>query len=126
MPYLVLMTDGHHGTRFALNKQMLSIGRSPNCDIYLDDPAVSFEHATLVVKGANDESVECWIEDESSTNGTFVNSEKVESARLTNNDSINIGLSSFKFIDDDQQELQSTQQIKKSWIPGVFYLKEKS
>ncbi len=127
MAYLVLMTEGQAGARFSLETPSLSIGRSPKCDIYLEDPSVSFEHANLVVnKAQQGDSTEFSIKDSNSTNGTYVNNEKVEQAVLQHNDSIVIGLSTFKFVDEAQSALEATQQIKKSWIPGVFYLKDKS
>lgn len=124
MAYLVLMTEGQNGPRFSLDKMSLSIGRSPECDIHLDDPSVSFEHAELMLADHNTDEV--WINDVNSTNGTFVNNRKVNKAMLKNNDNINIGLSNFRFHNDDDAVLEHTQQIKKSWIPGVFYLKDRS
>jgi len=126
MAYLVLVSDGHHGTRFSLDKPDLSIGRSPECDIYLEDPSVSFQHAVLQIK-SDDQSCndEFWLNDANSPNGTFVNNRKVESIVLQHNDNIVIGLSNFKCVYEGASALESTQQIKRSWIPGVFYLKDK-
>ncbi|WP_144391731.1 FHA domain-containing protein [Pleionea sediminis] len=123
MAYLVLISDGETGPRFTLDKECLSIGRSSDCDIHLEDPSVSFEHAQLNIKQGFGE---VWIEDANSTNGTFVNNKKVQSSPLRHNDNINIGLSNFRFVSDEESLLESTQEIKKSWIPGIFYLKDKS
>ncbi len=123
MAYLVLISEGETGPRFSLDKASLSIGRSSECDIHLEDPSVSFEHAQLNI---HDEAGEVWIQDADSTNGTFVNNQKVTSRPLKHNDNINIGLSNFRFVSDEAGELESTQEIKKSWIPGIFYLKNKS
>ncbi|NVJ62038.1 MAG: FHA domain-containing protein [Gammaproteobacteria bacterium] len=127
MAYLILLTEGHSGPRFALEKKELTIGRSPNCDIHLEDPSVSFQHARIKIAPIdNTQSMVVSIEDCDSTNGTFVNNQRVERELLTANDNINIGLSTFRFISEGSDSLESTQQIKKSWIPGVFYLKDKS
>ncbi len=127
MAYLVLMTEGHNGTRFTLDKSLLSIGRSPECDIYLDDPSVSHRHAVLNAQSEESkDKPSFWLKDTESTNGTFVNNQKVAAVKLQHNDNIVIGLSNFRFVDEDESGLERTQQIKKSWIPGVFYLKDKS
>ncbi|WMS86870.1 FHA domain-containing protein [Pleionea litopenaei] len=126
MAYLVLLTEGQSGPRFILEKSSVTIGRSPECDIHLEDPSVSFQHAQLSIENLSDDGGEIWIEDINSTNGTFVNNDKVNRRQLRNNDSINIGLSNFRFVDEGFSTLENTQQIKKSWIPGVYYLKDKS
>lgn len=54
-----------------------TIGRNEESDIFLVDPSVSRNHATLT---AQDGVVE--VEDLHSTNGTFVNGERIASARL--------------------------------------------
>ncbi|NVJ51703.1 MAG: FHA domain-containing protein [Gammaproteobacteria bacterium] len=126
MAYLVLLTEGQSGPRFNLEKDSVTIGRSPECDIHLEDPSVSFQHAELSIEQRDADNGEIWIEDRDSTNGTFVNNHKVVRRQLRNNDSINIGLSNFRFVDEGFSTLENTQQIKKSWIPGVYYLKDKS
>ena len=63
-----------------------TIGRSPDCGIFLDDVTVSRKHAILVErKGA------FVIEDQGSLNGTFVNRKRVESAELEDGDELQIG-----------------------------------
>ncbi len=123
MAYLVLLNNGSTGTRFSLDSLPLSIGRSPKCDIYLDDPSVSFSHAKI---DKSDGPEGFMLTDSNSTNGTFVNSERVSKIVLKHLDSVNIGLSNFKLVDEGESELESTQEIKKSWIPGLYYLKDKN
>jgi hypothetical protein len=48
--------------------QRFSIGRTPNCDIFLNDPSVSKMHAEIVVNNG-----EATVRDLGSTNGTFIN-----------------------------------------------------
>ena len=48
------------------------VGRSRQCGLRLDSPDVSNEHARI---GVDSES--CWVEDVGSTNGTFVNNERI-------------------------------------------------
>jgi len=63
-----------------------SIGRSEESDIFLVDPSVSRNHATIELKGH-----EAVVKDLGSTNGTFVNGERVESHRVVSGDVIAFG-----------------------------------
>lgn len=84
-PYLEL--EG--GRRFNLDdKAVYSIGRLSSNDIALQDSSVSRNHATLVREGST------WtIRDNDSANGTMVNGQSVEQARLRDNDAIALGTS---------------------------------
>lgn len=65
----------------------LSVGRSPQCDIFLNDMTVSRLHATIA---RTDEG--CAVSDEHSFNGVWVNNENVEATRmLVPGDIIQIG-----------------------------------
>ena len=62
------------------------IGRSPDCDVFLDDVTVSRRHAVLV-----DEGGRFSIEDQGSLNGTFVNRARIDRVELENGDEVQIG-----------------------------------
>lgn len=59
----------------SMPKQMLSIGRKHNCDIRLDNAFVSAVHAVLERRGDA-----MWLADHASTNGVYVNDERIEKA----------------------------------------------
>ena len=63
-----------------------TVGRESGCQIVLDHPSVSREHATLR-RVADEVSVE----DQGSANGTFLNSVRVTTAALSQGDSIRFG-----------------------------------
>jgi pSer/pThr/pTyr-binding forkhead associated (FHA) protein len=67
-------------------KPVITIGRSSNTDIQIDNLAVSKQHARL--RKQKDQYV---IEDLDSTNGTFLNDEKVTRAILKHNDIVAVG-----------------------------------
>lgn len=68
-------------------KPELRIGRDPSCEIRLDDDTVSTQHARLSYRNK-----QWWIEDLLSTNGTFLNDERVETPTiLINEDEIRVG-----------------------------------
>lgn len=74
------------GIVFPLSDRTLNIGRSPQCDVFLNDMTVSREHAHLKpVEGGY------VIADANSFNGVWVNNASVESKRLEPGDVIQIG-----------------------------------
>ena len=61
-------------------------GRGSTCDLVLNDHSVSRKHARFTVDGAT-----CTVTDLGSRNGTFVNGEQVEEARLSDGDRLVLG-----------------------------------
>jgi putative nucleotidyltransferase with HDIG domain len=64
----------------------LTIGRGGECEVAVEDQAVSRRHCTIEVRGT-----ECVLTDLQSVNGTFVNDRLVRSARLSPGDAIRVG-----------------------------------
>jgi transcription initiation factor TFIIIB Brf1 subunit/transcription initiation factor TFIIB len=93
-PALVVRSGGGRaGETFAPQGDSTTIGRSPECGIFLDDVTVSRKHASLVQREGR------WvIEDAGSLNGTFVNRKRVESATLEDGDEIQIGKYRLTFL----------------------------
>ena len=69
------------------------IGRSPECDVFLDDVTVSRKHAELLRDGET-----FTISDLGSLNGTFVNKKRIESAELEDDDEVQIGKYRLTFL----------------------------
>ena len=65
------------------NKKVITVGRSSSCHIVLDNPNVSSNHAKFII---DDSTIT--LEDSGSTNGTFVNGEKITSKKVTKDDQI--------------------------------------
>jgi pSer/pThr/pTyr-binding forkhead associated (FHA) protein len=86
-PALVVRSGGgRSGEAFTLQGERTTIGRSPDCDIFLDDVTVSRRHA--VVAEVDRQFV---LEDLGSLNGTFLNRRRIEQAPLTDDDEVQIG-----------------------------------
>ena len=93
-PALVVRSGGGRvGETFHPDDERTTIGRSPDCGIFLDDVTVSRKHAVLV-RGDGVFT----IEDQGSLNGTFVNRKRVESAQLSDGDELQIGKYRLTFL----------------------------
>lgn len=127
MAILVLTHEGLTLKKIPLEKPELEIGRHTDADIYIDDKLASQHHAKIEVKTDPEQegSVEYYIEDLGSTNSTYINNEKVTRKKLSHEDQIRIGSHVFKFIDENAAVGEKTTKLHKSWIPGVYYTKEK-
>jgi hypothetical protein len=93
-PALVVRSGGGRaGESFEAIGDRALIGRSPECDVFLDDVTVSRRHAVLVQRASR-----WYIEDQGSLNGTFVNRRRVESAELDDGDELQIGKYRLTFL----------------------------
>lgn len=125
MALIIQTVEGVVSNKFEITEKPLIFGRSANNQVQIDDLAVSNEHAHIICE-KDDEGREIFIlEDLGSTNGTFLNETKIEKQQLHHNDSVRIGWNVFTFIDENEVDLEKTREIKKSWIPGVYYTKDK-
>lgn len=85
--YAIVVEKGpRKGMSFLLKEGNTTVGRHPESDIFLNDVTVSRHHCRFVISG-NDLTVE----DSGSTNGTYVNDERVDSAKLKAGDEVLVG-----------------------------------
>jgi len=89
MPKLVVFSSTP--TEMVLEEGSTSIGRGQNNDITLDDKSVSKRHALVTVQALKSGEFKVQIADLHSTNGTFVNGEKVSYHTLEDSDQLSIG-----------------------------------
>ena len=81
------------GARYSLDTDVVSLGRDPESDIFLDDITVSRRHAEVERDGARYS-----IRDVGSLNGTYVNRKLVESGELNEGDEVQVGKFKLVFV----------------------------
>ncbi|MFZ7124731.1 MAG: diguanylate cyclase [Desulfobacterales bacterium] len=90
---LLVIYGTHIGKSYFLGPDEQIIGRSERADILIDQDSVSREHARI-----KPEMDGYSVQDLGSTNGTFVNGQKVESALLKDGDRLHVGETILKFL----------------------------
>jgi pSer/pThr/pTyr-binding forkhead associated (FHA) protein len=91
---VVRFGGGRAGESFRPAGPRTRIGRSPECEIFLDDVTVSRNHAVL-----HERDGRFYVEDEGSLNGTFVNRKRIDKVVLENGDELQIGKYRLTFIE---------------------------
>src|SRR6187549_439872 len=91
---LRFISGKYQGGEFPLRpNHEIIVGRSSDLDMVLVEDMVSRKHAKLTVSGD-----QIFIQDLGSTNGTFVNGEKIKRARLKEGDRVLVGTSIIKLV----------------------------
>jgi len=88
---LVVRKGPNEGSTYMLDAEVTRAGRHPESDIFLDDITVSRRHAEIVRRADG-----FHVLDVGSLNGTYVNRDRVEDAKLSNGDELQIG--KFKLV----------------------------
>ncbi len=89
---LVILEGGRPAKTFRLGKDVVTLGRLPESDVVISDPAASRQHARIRHGGEG-----YTLTDLGSTNGTLVNGEAVQERRLEDGDRIEIGETLLEF-----------------------------
>lgn len=100
-PCLTFIHGPRLGQLFALEKKEIVIGRSPDCDLWIEDSAISRKHFKILVQGQN-----IRIKDLGSTNGTYVNGDYIEESVLNDGDKIQISretILEFNYLDESSR-----------------------
>jgi pSer/pThr/pTyr-binding forkhead associated (FHA) protein len=99
MSRLILSLDGQVMAEYNMNKERYTVGRLPDNDIRIDNPAVSGHHS-LVINILNDS----FLEDLNSTNGTYVNGKLIKKHALQHGDVVTVGHHQLRFVDTQSMD----------------------
>ena len=108
MSSLFVIKGRDQGKRFELDSDVLAVGRDADNHIQLHDTEVSRHHAELRL-----ESDQCAIVDLKSSNGTFVNSQKIENRALRNGDRLQLGRTLMIFTGPDHSASENLDDMIK-------------
>ncbi len=94
MPAYLLMNAGlRAGSRYRLvESEKNNLGRDWDCRVVLNDPQCSRVHASIFLEQGS-----WWIRDHGSSNGTFVNGQRIDEAQLAEGNQVRLGSSLFTF-----------------------------
>ncbi len=87
------------GRRYQINSRRTVLGRGTDCDIVLDDPGVSRHHAEITLDGTV-----ASLRDLGSTNGSFVDGERVTAGRLVHGSTVTLGRTRIRFASHNAAE----------------------
>lgn len=96
---LLLLEQGQISTSFDIGREPLMIGRLDSCDIHLQSPMISRNHARIWMEGDK-----AMIEDLGSNNGTYVGKAKVKKGEVTLGEDIKIGPFKLKLVNPNTFE----------------------
>lgn len=118
MARLILSLDGQALAEYNMTKERYTLGRLPDNDVRLDNPAVSGHHA-LIINILNDS----FLEDLNSTNGTYVNGKLIKKHALQHGDVVTIGLHHLRFV-DVQDEGADGDEFERTMVIGPGQISE--
>ena len=112
MARLILSLDNQVLAEYNMTKERYTVGRLPDNDVRIDNPAVSGHHS-LIINILNDS----FLEDLNSTNGTYVNGKLIKKHALQHGDVITIGHHQLRFSDQQVPETEQDEFEKTMVIP---------
>jgi hypothetical protein len=89
---LVIVSGPKKGVAFSLRQAVVAIGRAADNNIVLQDDSVSGHHARIELRGA-----QAFIIDQGSSNGTYVNNQRLQQAQLLGGEMILMGDTRLRF-----------------------------
>ncbi len=97
--YALLIVSGKEaGKVLDIEKTVVTVGRS-GCDLVVDDPELSRRHARVEIQGA-----EVTLRDLDSTNGTFMDDERIREAFIDNRSKFRVGSHEIALVITDRDE----------------------
>ena len=112
MARLILSLDNQVLAEYNMTKERYTVGRLPDNDVRIDNPAVSGHHS-LIINRLNDS----FLEHLNSTNATYVNGKLIKKHALQHGDVITIGHHQLRFSDQEAPQQEQDEFEKTMVIP---------
>ena len=106
MPTLFVIRGADQGSRFELTDPTVQLGRDSSCTIQLHDTEVSRRHAEIRLVDLN-----ATLVDLDSSNGTFVNGQRIDEHRLASGDQVQIGVTLMLYTGPAEETHEDLAQI---------------
>ena len=109
-PYLTCIKGAMLGQIYPIDKTDVFVGRSTDCEICVPDSTISRRHFKIIQKNPHT----LFVEDLKSTNGTYVNGNRVEKAKIKEGDKIQISRNTILELHylDDTESLSEKQRYE--------------
>jgi pSer/pThr/pTyr-binding forkhead associated (FHA) protein len=111
MARLILSLGGQIMAEFNMTKERYTVGRLPDNDVRIDNPAVSGHHS-LIINILNDS----FLEDLSSTNGTYVNGKLIKKHALQHGDVVTVGHHQLRYVETVAEEEEQDDEFARTMI----------
>jgi pSer/pThr/pTyr-binding forkhead associated (FHA) protein len=111
MARLILSINGQNMAEYNMGKERYTIGRLPDNDVRIDNPAVSGHHS-LIINILNDS----FLEDLDSTNGTYVNGKLIKKHALQQGDVVTVGKHQLKYVDADNEQGEDDDEFARTMV----------
>ena len=108
---LIVYQENREQFRYPMREKLINLGRSAQCDLTLQDAAVSALHASIIRK-----QDEYQLVDLDSTNGTYLNGVRVTKTTLKPDDVIGIGTFLLKFTQGHPSEKTEVTRVQKDFF----------
>jgi len=105
-PCLVVFYGDNIGRRHSLDKSEMVIGRGNRANLVLDSESASRQHAKIVIKEGSGH-----VYDLGSTNGTFVNDQRIADIALRDGDFLRVGSTIYKYLSGANLEAKYHEEI---------------
>lgn len=105
-PVLEGVGGTNQGRRYTVRPGRQTIGRRTDNDIVIDEPSVSASHAWIMNQQGH-----YVIMNTLSTNGTFVNGQRVHESVLNHGDQVRLGSAEFVFLTSDKAGAGSSRKV---------------
>jgi predicted component of type VI protein secretion system len=94
---LLIVKENGSSQEIVLRKPRIVVGREPGCELRIPLPSVSRQHCEFII-----ESGSITVRDMGSSNGTYINKERIEEAELSPGDLVAVGPAVFALVIDGE------------------------